>query len=147
FPASSSTLVLVNGCLDTNAPGFDGQSYQPSWPDGNTNLHPTPVLFTAPHTGDNWDKEYKNMAFETDTPRIEAPDLGGSCDTSTGTGCTVVPPTDEGQPATFYPFFSTTAGGENCQWLIGNDVPGTTVNDYGQTAQYGTLYPQHYLEF
>ncbi len=41
FPASASLLVKVSGCEGTNAPGFDGTSYLPDWPDGNTFLHPT----------------------------------------------------------------------------------------------------------
>jgi hypothetical protein len=48
FPAS--TLVRVAGCIDTNV-GFDGQSYQPVWPDGNTQLHPTSIAFSSPRTG------------------------------------------------------------------------------------------------
>lgn len=44
FPASFSTLVKVSGCQGSNT-GFDGTSYQPVWPDGNTNLHPTPIKF------------------------------------------------------------------------------------------------------
>ncbi len=47
FPASRSSLVAVPGCTGTNDPGFDGASYLPLWPDGNTALHPTPVRFTS----------------------------------------------------------------------------------------------------
>ena len=89
------------------------------------------------------------MALETDTPRIEAPDLGGICDRTTGAGCTLGPPTDDGQPAAFYPFFSITnshrPGG--CRWFIGNVVPGQTANDFGGVSQYGTLFAQTYLIF
>jgi hypothetical protein len=144
FTPAQSTLVPVTGCLDTNAPGFDGTSYLKDWPDGNTFLHPTPVLFTSPRTGH---ANYSQVAFETDTPRIEAPNLGGTCDRTTGTGCTIIPMTDDGQPAAFYPFFSSTGHRSGCQWLIGNDVPGLTRTDFGKQAQYGTLYPQTYLTF
>lgn len=87
--------------------------------------------------------------FESDTPRIEAPDLGGACDRSTGTGCTIVPPTDDGQPATFYPFYSITSSHSpgGCQWFIGNKVPGQTANDFGGVSQYGTLLSLEYLIF
>jgi len=44
FDASASLLVQVSGCNGTNAPGFDGSSYQADWPDGNTSLHPTALL-------------------------------------------------------------------------------------------------------
>jgi len=150
FPASASLLVQVSGCNGTNAPGFDGTSYQRAWPDGNRFLHPTAQLFSSPLTGKFFNRNYSNVAFESDTPRIEAPDLGGTCNRTTGAGCTIVPPTDDGQPAAFYPFFSITnpfltPGG--CRWFIGNDVPGLTANDFGKVSQYGTLFPQTYLIF
>jgi len=149
FPASASLLVRVSGCNGTNTPGFDGSSYRPDWPDGNTALHPTAELFSSPLTGPFFNRNYSTVALESDTPRIEAPDFGGVCDRSTGAGCTLVPPTDDGQPAAFYPFFSITSpfhpGG--CQWFIGNDVPGQTASDFGKVSQYGTLLPQTYLIF
>ena len=150
FPASASLLVQVSGCNGTNAPGFDGTSYQRAWPDGNRFLHPTAQLFSSPLTGRFFNRNYSSVAFESDTPRIEAPDLGGTCNRTTGVGCTIVPPTDDGQPAAFYPFFSITnpfltPGG--CRWFIGNDVPGLTANDFGKVSQYGTLFPQTYLIF
>jgi hypothetical protein len=147
FPASASLLVRVSGCNGTNAPGFDGTSYLPDWPDGNTSLHPTPELFTSPLTGSTFDTNYGVVALESDTPRIEAPDVGGSCDRTTGANCTIVPPTDDGVPATFYPFFSINNGASGCRWFIGNDVPGLTSNDFGKDAQYGTLLPLQYLAF
>jgi len=149
FPATASLLVKVSGCNGTNAPGFDGTSYLKDWPDGNRFLHPTAELFSSPLTGPFNIFNYSQAALETDTPRIEGADLGGTCDRLTGIGCTLVPPTDDHQPAAFYPFFSITgpnqAGG--CRWFIGNDVPGQTANDFGGVSQYGTLYPQTYLIF
>jgi hypothetical protein len=146
FPAADSLLVQVNGCTGTNAPGFDGTSYKPDYPDGNTFLHPAPELFSSPRTGASFTTNYSSAAFESDTPRIEAADLGGVCNRLTGAGCTLVPPDDEGHPATFYPFFSIT-GGSSCRWFIGNTVPGLTANDFGGVSQYGTLFPQTYLIF
>jgi hypothetical protein len=158
FPASASLLVKVSGCNGTNAPGFDGTSYLPVWPDGNTKLHPTAELFSSPLTGLSFNQDYSSAAFESDTPRVEAPDFGGVCNRTTGAGCTIVPPTDDGQPATFYPFFSITSshgshgsggsgGSGGCRWFIGNDVPGQTASDFGGVSQYGTLFPQTYLVF
>jgi hypothetical protein len=149
FPATASLLVRVTGCNGTNAPGFDGSSYQRDWPDGNTALHPTAELFSSPQTGSSFSVNYSQAALETDTPRIEAPDLGGTCDRITGTGCTIVPPTDDGHPASFYPFFSITSNHRpgGCRWFIGNDVPGQTASDFGGVSQYGTLFPQEYLIF
>jgi hypothetical protein len=149
FPASASLLIQVSGCNGTNAPGFDGSSYQADWPDGNTFLHPTAEHFTSPLTGREFNRNYNQAAFETDTARIEAADLGGSCSTVTGVGCTIVPPTDDGHPATFYPFFSITGrhAEHGCKWFIGNDVPGQTATDFGGVSQYGTLFPQQFLRF
>ena len=150
FPAADSLLVQVNGCNGTNAPGFDGTSYLKDWPDGNTYLHPTPELFSSPLTGSFYNVNYSTAAFESDTPRIEAPDLGGTCNRTTGAGCTIVPPTDDGQPATFYPFFSITSFfpiGGTCRWFIGDVIPGVSANDFGGVSQYGTLLPLQYLIF
>jgi hypothetical protein len=151
FPAADSLLVQVSGCNGTNVPGWDGSSYQPDWPDGNTQLHPSPTLFTSPMTGPHYNVNYTKAAFESDTPRNEDPSFGGfgNCNRSTGAGCTIVPTTDDNEPATFYPFYSITGkksdGG--CQWFIGNAVPGLTATDFGGVSQYGTLYPQSFLIF
>lgn len=131
--ASESLLVQVSGCFGTNT-GFDGVSYQNAWPDGNTMLHPTPIRFTSPKTGNGYNVNYSRMAFEADLPRIE----GNTCNRSTGVGCTLIPTTDDGTPAVFYPFFSTTFVHGTCTWQEGNHIPGS-INDFGQNAQYGTL--------
>jgi hypothetical protein len=146
FPASQSSLVQLQGCTDTNT-GFDGVPYQTAWPDGNTSLHPTPILFTSPLTGPAYNTNYKRMAFEADLPRIEF----STCNRTTGAGCTLIPTTDDGAPANFYPFYSITGkgnqgqGGE-CNWQIGNDTPATT-NDFGKNNQYGSLLQLTYLAF
>ena len=133
FPASASTLVQVSGCTGTNT-GFDGTSYQADWPDGNTKLHPTAIHFSSPVTGSGYNIQYQRMAFEADLPRVE-----GTCDRTTGNGCTLIPTTDDNQAAVFYPFFSIgTSSSEGCTWRIGNHIPGSS-NDFHQNAQYGTL--------
>lgn len=147
FPASASTLVQVSGCLGTNT-GFDGVPYQPVWPDGNTALHPTAIRFTSPLTGLLFNVNYNRTAFEADLPRIE-----GTCNRTTGAGCTLIPITDDGTPANFYPFYSIrnvqdrfsfgtdqVANWEDhtCTWALGNHIPGST-NDFGRNAQYGNL--------
>lgn len=145
FPASSSTLVDVPGCLGTNT-GFDGVPYQSSaWPDGNTRLHPTAIQFTSPLTGRGYDIRYSRAALEADLPRIEDPTV---CDRNTGVGCTLIPTTDDPapgggfQPAAFYPFFSIGRGSERsgnaCVWMLGNRIPGS-ITDFGQNRQYGPL--------
>ena len=146
FNPNESLLYPFKGCLDTNA-GFDGTSYLPDWPDGSAN-HPTSVLFTSPKTGSRLNTPYQSAAFEADTPRIEASDFGGLCDRTTGNGCTILPRTDDaGRPfVTFYPFYTANSTPSGCQWGIGNDLP-TTINDFGKTAQYGSLLPLNYLLF
>jgi hypothetical protein len=146
-PASASLLVQVSGCTDTNT-GFDGTSYQPVWPDGNTKLHPTPIMFTSPLTGTSYTQNYSRMAFEADLPRIENPAV---CDRFTGVGCQLIPTTDDPaiggggfEPAAFYPFFSTRIVGGSCVWQEGNHIPGSK-NDFGQNAQYGTLLNLTYI--
>ncbi len=132
FPASSSTLVQVSGCYGTNT-GFDGTSYQLVWPGNNPSLHPTPIQFSSPLTGKNYNVQYSRIAFEADLPRIES-----TCNRQTQAGCTLIPITDDGSAAVFYPFFSsTTVQGQGCVWQIGGRIPNS--NDYGQNTQYGQI--------
>jgi hypothetical protein len=135
FPAKEAPRLKVAGCTFTNV-FFDGSSYQPLWPNGNTKIHPTPFQFSSPTTGG---QQYRQAAFEADLPAVE-----GTCDVITGDGCTLIPQTDSGGPATFYPFFSdTNKGGGGCIWQFGNDVPGE-ISNFGQNGQWGTLTPFGY---
>jgi hypothetical protein len=142
FPGSEALLVKVNGCTFTNS-GFDGASYLPIWPDGNTALHPTPIRFSSPRTGRNFNVNYQRMGFEADLPRVE-----GTCNRTTGAGCTLIPTTDKGAPAAFYPFFSAFRRhrGHGCEWAIGSELPGSST-DFGRNAQYGSLLSTTYLAF
>jgi hypothetical protein len=133
FPGSRAGLVHIAGCTDQND-GFDGVDYQPVWPDGNTKLHPTSVQFSSPATGPNFGTQYNRVAFEADLPRVEA----NTCNRSTGSGCNLIPQTDDGFAANLYPFFSTGSAGGQCFWQLGSHIPGST-NDFGQNAEYGTL--------
>jgi hypothetical protein len=144
FPASSTLGVQVAGCIGTNDPGFDGTAYQAVWPDGDVAHHPTPIEFTSPTTGG---ANYDRVAFEADLPRIEAADLGGVCNRTTGAGCADPPVSDDGAPVNFYPFYSIAQTHASCTWLIGNDVPGVTTNDFGKTSQYGSLLKSTYLAY
>lgn len=133
FSASESLLVQVSGCLATNS-GFDGVPYQQNaWPDGQDNLHPTPIAFTSPKTGPGDLFNYSRVAFETDLPRIE----GNTCNRSTGTGCTLIPTTDDGTPAAFYPFFSITFSHGVCRWEEGANLPHSF--NFGGNAEFGNL--------
>jgi len=141
FPASEALRIRVQGCTETNT-GFDGLSYQPVWPDGNTGLHPTSVLFTSPRFGGSYAQSYDRAAFEADLPRIEF----STCNRSTGAGCTLIPTTDDKAPAAFYPYFSTTEAIGTCSWQFGGAIPGST-NDFSQNNQYGSLLLLTYLAF
>jgi hypothetical protein len=145
FPGTEALRININGCTDSNT-GFDGLSYQPVWPDGNTTLHPEPILFSSPRTGPGNRVNYSRVAFEADLPRIEP----GNC-RFTGVGCQLVPTTDKGTPTAFYPFFSAFQNGVadehgngGCVWGFGNDLPGAT-SDFGRNAQYGSLLELTYL--
>src|SRR5215472_54490 len=140
FPGTEALLIHVNGCTGTNT-GFDGFSYQPVWPDGNRALHPEPVRFSSPLTGDSDAVDYSRVAFEADLPSIEF----STCNRATGAGCTLIPTTDKGTPAAFYPFFSALRQG-GCLWAFGNDLPGAST-DFGRNAQYGSLLKTTYLQF
>jgi hypothetical protein len=145
FSPALSFLVPVTGCIDSNI-GFDGVSYQPLWPDGNTRLHPTPAFFSSPLTGAGYSTDYSRVGFESDVPAITSLGAGGTCDTSTGKGCTRVPRTDDGNLARFYPYFSTGQTPAGCRWTIGRDVPGFSARDYGKVRQYGPLLRLAYTE-
>lgn len=139
FAATASLNYPVSGCEDSNAPGFDGPSYQPDWPDGSPN-HPTPIAFSSPLTGSDFTTPYSQAGFETDLPRNESPLFfsGTSCNLLTGTGCVNPPNTDDGDAAAFYPYFSAVTMSA-CKWEIGNFPAKPTVNDFGKDAQYGAL--------
>jgi len=140
FPASEALLYRVQGCTETNT-GFDGVSYTPVWPDGNTRLHPTPLQFTSALTGSGFNQPYDRVAFEADLPRVEP-----GCNRTTGAGCTLIPTTDDGAPADFYPFFTNATVHGTCKWQFGNSIPGDT-REFGKNAQWGSLLPLVYLAF
>ncbi len=136
WPASASSLIKISGCLGSNI-GYDGTSYLPDWPNGNTSARPTPTIFTSPLTGKNYDINYSSVGFNTDLPAIEG--QLGTCDNNTGKGCTIIPPTDEGTPAAFYPYYSIGTALGGCAWTVGQNYRGFTTNDFGANAQYGQL--------
>ena len=136
FPGSAATLIKITGCLDSNI-GYDGTAYLPDWPDG-TKQRPTPTIFTSPKTGANYTTQYTNVAFNTDLPAIEH-SLKPACNADTGANCTLTPPTDDGTPAAFYPYYTSGRALGGCAWTVGQRVPGFSTADYGKAAQYGHL--------
>jgi hypothetical protein len=142
FPGSEALRYHVTGCSYTNT-GFDGFSYQPVWPDGNTKLHPTPFWFTSPLTGKKFNAQYRNPAISVDLPAIESQAGNQPCNRSTGTGCTHIPVSDDGAPALFYPFYSISKIAGGCYWGMGNKMPGA-ITDFNKNKEYGPLYAQNY---
>jgi hypothetical protein len=141
FASVESLRYPATGCTNTDAPGFDGVPYhRDHWPNASSlnspSTTPTPIRFTAPQTGSDYDTEYKQFAFETDLPRIEAADLGGTCVRQTGVGCTNPPPSDDHQPV-FYPYFTQL---KNCSFVEGGNFG--TGNGFGgsSAAEFGPLY-------
>jgi hypothetical protein len=145
FSANESTLVRVAGCQGTNQ-GFDGVPYKPLWADGNPD-HAGAFFFSSPTTGEEFDTQYQRVAFEADLPRIEIAPAFQNCNRTTGANCTLIPITDDGTPADFYPFYSLGTMNGQCTWTLGNNIPGFTTNDFGKNAQYGSLLNLEYLRF
>jgi hypothetical protein len=162
FAAAESLNYQINGCVAANTPGFDGAPYLASdWPNGSNNpsssagldaTAPDPVLFTSPLI--NGTAHYTSFAFEDDLPRIEASDFGGSCNRTTGVGCTNPPPTDDGASA-FYPYYTLTQTADTlypggaCLFALGDmaSAPSTVNSEGGSSTQAGAVYPQTYYIF
>jgi hypothetical protein len=114
------TFRGVGGCIGADT-DEDGISYQTDWPDG-TAAHPASLvlgsaddkgvgpLTTSTTSTNNYDEGYPTIKFRT----------------------------TQSTSSTFYPFFSQTGTGSSCRFNFGNDIPGTTTNDFGKAAQYGT---------
>ena len=145
FPSVSALKYPATGCTDTDAPGFDGVGYHQSyWPNASSlnapSSVPTPIQFSAPKTGATYTTSYAHFAFETDLPRIEASDLGGSCvrfGPNIGQGCVNPPPTDDPNTRAFYPYFTQLA---DCSFVEGANFG--TGNSFGgsASAEFGPLY-------
>jgi len=149
FTPALSLLIQVGGCLGSDD-DFDGPSYQPDWPGTGRNngqdkkVHPTPVLFTSPlftpTSGRGGLANYDRSAFETDLPRIEAPDSGGICNRTTGANCVNPPP-----GSNFYPIYVTTSN-NSCTWAEGGPGIKGATNTFGgnSAAEFGPLLNSDY---
>jgi hypothetical protein len=154
-PTSTTTKTEVDwpvaGCQDDYFQNgdldFDGTSYQPDWPDGQS-THPTSFEYLGPFfnaSSNSTGSSYPDVQIETDILASE-----GFCDVSNGLGCSVPP-----VGANFYAFWTLGRGnllgsldasdqaaiggrGEACVWNFGNVIPGTTVNNLGMDSEYGT---------
>lgn len=132
------TGPLVPGCTSDDT-DYDGNSYQADWPNGMSNTA-TPALIRPPHSysGDDDDgdddaygdwkytHEYSSLIFQTEVLSTES-----SCQKD-GSGCTVPP-----SGAAFYPFYAQSLIDDDCALTFGDDILGSTVNDFGRDAEYG----------
>ena len=154
FTPKESTRITISGCTATDG-DFDGPEYANTWPGTfsdaklDAQFHATPIQFTSPLF--NGSSNYARAAFETDLPRVEnatSPPcqrfISNPASPSPGTGC-VNPPVG----ASFYPFYSTTSVGGQCQWQLGGPfIPGTTDNFGGTSAaEFGPLLTLAYPQF
>ena len=144
FNGDLSTLVKITGCFGSDF-DFDGTSYIRDWPGTLSDrhhdrlLHEQPLMISSPVSRG---RQYSKVIFETNLPSIETPDVGGTCDTQTGNGCTLPPP-----GAKFYPFWSTRRLSDgSCTWQQGgpflphiNNFGGSAKTEYGSLLK--TIYP------
>lgn len=116
------TVRGVGGCISNGGDlDRDGLCYQADWPDG-TAAHPSSVILgsaddrgvgplsTSTTSTSDYDEGYPTITFAT----------------------------TQGTSGAFFPFFSQAGTGSSCRFNFGNDIPGTTTNDFGKAAQYGT---------
>ncbi len=155
---SGTTVSSLTGCLGSDS-DFDGPEYQNgTWPGtagAVAGKVSTPIRFSGLRfmgPGSSGLRNYKQVAFETDLPRIEGSDfsenndcqrhVSNPADPSPGSGC-VDPPVG----ASFYPIYTTTTASDgSCLWQEGGaNIPGTT-NTFGgtSTAEYGGLLLSNY---
>jgi uncharacterized repeat protein (TIGR01451 family) len=114
------TVRGIGGCFGSDL-DHDGTPYQADWPDGSA-AHPASVILGAPNDrgvgplnaatsgSSTYDEGYDTITFQT---------------TEATTGA-------------FYPFWSQAGTGSSCRFNFGNDIAGTTTNDFGKATQYGT---------
>ena len=134
----------IAGCLDFASGGdldFDGPPYLPDLAGRVKEISQSHFDRVVQQRRD-WSDElhgrswgysggYASLQFQTDIPASEV----ATCDTTTGVGC-VAPPVG----AAFYPFYNELGSEreQDCLLTFGNDIPGSTTNDFGKDAQYGS---------
>jgi uncharacterized repeat protein (TIGR01451 family) len=110
----------IGGCFGKDS-DHDGTPYQADWPDGTANHPASAILGSADDKGigpmsahvaapNTYDEGYNQIDFRT----------------------------TEATNGAFYPFFSQAGTGTACRFYFGNDIPGTTTDDFGKATQYGT---------
>jgi len=114
------TVRGVGVCINSDT-DHDGTSYAADWPDGAAS-HPASLILgsaddkgvgpltTSTTSTSTYDEPYNQIKFMT----------------------------TEGTTGAFYPYFTQAGTGASCRFNFGNDIPGTTTNNFGKAAQYGT---------
>jgi hypothetical protein len=124
---------VLPGCLGADV-DFDGTSYLPDYPDG-TRKNATSIRILSAYkngigpvsrVGSHYMAGYPTMQFVTGVPASEP-----GCQRN-GNGCTLPPP-----GAAFYPFYALSAT-QKCSLTFGNDIKGSTTNDFGGVKGYGS---------
>lgn len=108
------TIRGIGGCINSDL-DHDGTPYLADWADGNTTAHPASVILGS------------------------ADDKGIGPLSGNGEGYTTINfVSSEATNGAFYPFYSQAGTGSSCRFYFGNDIPGTTTDDFGKATQYGT---------
>ena len=146
FNADDSLLVPIGGCLGDRhrlrrallRPQLAGNGAEPR---AGPEVPPDPDRCSRARSSTGT-RTTAGSAFETDLPRIEAADFGGSCDRLTGNGCTNPPPGADVLPDLLDRHLDDEPEPNgHCVWQVGGpDIKGTT-NTFGgnSTAEYGPL--------
>jgi hypothetical protein len=124
---SCGTILGVGICTGgDNSTSLDGLSYVADWPDG-TSSHPSPLSIGAP--SDNGFGPESVYPYGGPAPLPYSEGYSHLCFGRVACGSPAA-------SASFFPFFSQAGTGAACNLNFGNDIPGTTTNDFGKTAQY-----------
>jgi FIMAH domain len=113
-----TSLLGVGGCSSKDS-DYDGTPYQADWPDGSSN-HPSTLIMGSPDGNGVGPLSYKGGSYSEGYSKVHF--------------ATTVSTASAG----FYPFYTQAGTGSSCKFNFGNDIGGTTTNDFGKDAQYGT---------
>jgi hypothetical protein len=127
------TGPVLPGCQGSDV-DFDGTSYRPDWPDGTKSNASTIRIESVVGNGigpvsmhgGGYSSGYASMQFVTGVAASEP-----GCRPN-GTGCTMPPP-----GAAFYPFYALSARGPQCILTFGNNIRGSTTNNFGGVKEWG----------
>jgi hypothetical protein len=114
YAAWTSDLANVNLAFEI---GHNAGSYQADWPNGSPTF-PTSIVIGAPSGNGVGPMSINGASYSNPYPQLQF-----STTQSTSKG-------------TFYPFYSQAGNGAACVFNFGNDISGSTVDDFGKTSQY-----------